>query len=188
MKIKLQESEQILFEGKPAEEILIMWIFTKVIPYCLFVGLISFYLLMLGWLFFVVIPLRLKNPAFPIFIIQLAGLTVPLWAIFFVRYYKSLKETFHYYITGQRCIFEGGIIVRRVRSVPYHKITDVEINQNIIEQFLGIYSLKIFTPGTGSMGMPGFEKAEIIFYGLKDAEHPADIIQETLKKYKATGE
>jgi uncharacterized membrane protein YdbT with pleckstrin-like domain len=103
-------------------------------------------------------------------------------------YYAKLKGTFQYCITNQRCIFEGGIIIRRKRSVPYHKITDVEINQNIIERGLGISSLKVFTPGTGSAGMPGFEKAEIAFYGLKDAEMPANIIQNILKKYKATGE
>ncbi len=79
-------------------------------------------------------------------------------------------------------------MVKRLRNVPYHKITDVEINQNIAERILSIYSLKIFTPGTGSVGMPGFEKAEITFYGIKDAESPAQIIQETLKKYRATGE
>ena len=85
-------------------------------------------------------------------------------------------------------IFDGGIFIKRTRNVHYHKITDVEVNQNILEQMVGLFSLKIFTPGTASMGTPGFDWAEITFLGLKDAETPAQIINNKLKEFKATGE
>jgi len=186
MGMKLQEGENILFEGKPEDRIFTMWIFTRVIPVCFVVAFIIVWAtLFFGGMLSAIIGN--KQPPFhllpPLLIIGL-----PLAFIFATYYYKALKDTFHYYITNQRCVFEGGIFVKRSRNVPYHKITDVEVNQNIIEQFLGLYSLKVFTPGTGSVGVPGFEKAEIVFYGLKDAEGPAQIIQEMLKKYKATGE
>lgn len=188
MDIKLQEGEQILFKGRPEKRIFMMWIFTKVIPHCIYVSFISFWLFTVLWIFFVVIPSGQKRIPFPVHLLYTIIFVAPIWSIIFLFYYKALKETFRYYITNQRCIFEGGIIVRRRRNVPYHKITDVEINQNIIERILGIYSLKVFTPGTGSVGMSGFEKAEIVFYGLNDAETPARIIQDILRKYKATGE
>lgn len=188
MSLKLQEGEQILFEGKPEKNIFVMWIFTKIIPMCIAACFYTFFTFMFLFVFFVVAPSCKKNMPFPYHLWSIVLILAPVWFIFFLSYYRNLKKTFHYYVTDQRCVFEGGIIVRRIRSVPYHKITDVEINQNIIERSLGICSLKIFTPGTGSVGMPGFEKAEIIFYGLKDADTPSRIIQEIIKKYRATGE
>jgi len=187
MQIKLQEGEQILFEGRAEGKIFFMWIFTKVIPVCLIISFIILWCtLFFGGIFSCAIKGH-KEP--PLYLLPpLLKLFIPLAFIAALFYYKALKKTYLYYITNQRCIFEGGIFVRRIRSVPYYKITDVEINQNIIERFIGLYSLKIFTPGTGSVGVPGFEKAEIIFYGLKDAETAANIIQGVLKQYKATGE
>lgn len=188
MEINLQEGEEILFEGRPEERIFKMWFFTKVIPTTALASFITFFALMFLWVFFVAIPSGEKNLPFPVYLLRIAFIFAPFWFIFFLFYYRALKNTFHYYITNLRCIFKGGIFVRRRRSVPYHKITDVEINQNIIEHYLCLYSLKIFTPGTGSVGATGFEKAEIVFYGLNDAEVPARIVQDILKKYKATGE
>lgn len=188
MQIKLQEGEQILFEGRPEKKILAMWIFTKVMLMSILFSFITFYILMLLFVFFIAIPSGNKNVPFPHYLWKVALILAPVWFLLLLIYYKNLKKTFHYFITNQRCIFEGGIFVKRLRNVPYHKITDVEINQNIIERFIGLYSLKIFTPGTGSVGVPGFEKAEIVFCGLLDAQKPASIVQEMLKKYKATGE
>lgn len=187
MSLKLQEGEQILFEGKPEKNIFKMWIITKVIPACFYATFVTVWAtLFLGGIVFCGIKGQ-KEPPFYL-LVPLLTFLIPTTFILAMFYYKKLRETFQYYITNQRCIFEGGLMVRRKRSVPYHKITDVEVNQNIIDRILGIYSLKIFTAGTASLGMPGFERAEITFYGIKDAETPAQIIQETLKKYKATGE
>ena len=64
------------------------------------------------------------------------------------------------------------------------------MSQNIVERILGISSLKIFTPGTGSMIFSPFggQRAEISFVGLKDNEAPSISINEILRKYKSTGE
>ncbi|MFH1621853.1 MAG: PH domain-containing protein [Candidatus Omnitrophota bacterium] len=187
MNIRLREGEQILFEARPEKKIFVMWILTKVIPTCIFASFFIIWVtLLFGGIFFCAIKGNKEPPFYlllPLFIFFL-----PLIFMLATFYYKELRKTYRYVVTNQRCIFEGGIVVRRLRNVPYHKITDVEINQNIIERVLGIFSLKIFTPGTGAVGMPGFEKAEIVFYGLKDAESPAGIIQDILKQYKATGE
>ncbi len=74
--------------------------------------------------------------------------------------------------------------------MPYHKITDVESSQNIIERIIGISSLKIFTPGTASLPTSPFggERAEIMFVGLVDNETPANTINEIVIKFKATAE
>lgn len=182
MAIKLQEGEQVLFESKPERTIVMLWVLKIMLP-------ITFVILCFGlpMMFGIISEGHDLNCIFWTSVI----LTLVFYFMLFIIvpfYYSSLRETFQYYITNQRCIFEGGIIVKRTRSVPFHKITDIEINQNIIERFFGLCSLKIFTPGTGSAGAVGFEQAEIKFSGLKEAETPANIIQGILKNYKATGE
>jgi len=64
------------------------------------------------------------------------------------------------------------------------------MSQNIIERLLGISTLKLFTPGTGSMMVSPFggQKAEISFVGLSDNETPAESINNILRKFKSTGE
>lgn len=188
MDIKLHEGEEILFEAGAENRIFSMWLLTKVIPYCVLASLITFLAFMLLWVFFIAIPSGSEDLPFPSGVLTSTFILLPFWFVDFFLYYRKLRRTFRYYVTTQRCLFEGGIMIRRIRSVPYHKITDIEINQNIIEHILNISSLKIFTPGTGSVGAPGFEKAEIVFYGLQDAVTPANIIYNIVKKYKATGE
>jgi len=187
MKIKLQEGEQILFEARPEKKVFVVWFFTKVIPACIALSFIFGYAYFMLWVLTKAIYC-VKHVAFPLHIIRIAANLVPVWLGIFYVYYLKLRDTFKFYVTNQKCAFSGGIMVKRIRNVPFHKITDVEINQNIIEQVLGIYSLKIFTAGTGSVGRPGMEQAEITFFGIKDAETPANIIQGILKKYRATGE
>ena len=186
MTFMLQEGEQVLWEGRPEKRIYVMWLFTRVLVMSALTSGIIAYLAVVACVIYAAVH-RMKEPVF-----YLVGSTlifvVPVVLACTLFYYRHLLETFHYTVTNQRCVFEGGIFVRRRRNVPFHKITDVEVNQNIIEHMLGILSLKVFTPGTGSVGVPGFEKAEIVFCGLLDADKPASIIQNTLKKFKATGE
>ena len=120
----------------------------------------------------------------------MALIAAPSLFILGLIYCSYLRRTYVYYVTNQRCIFHGGILRRIERSVPYHKITDVEMSQNFIERMLGISSLKIFTPGTGSMMASPFggQRAEIAFVGLKDNETPATTINEIVRKFRATGE
>ncbi|HBH03214.1 MAG TPA: hypothetical protein DDZ42_15055 [Candidatus Rokubacteria bacterium] len=44
-----------------------------------------------------------------------------------------------------RALFRGGLLVRRRRSVPYHKITDLEVTRTLLDQLLGIGTLRIYT-------------------------------------------
>lgn len=114
----------------------------------------------------------------------------PVILLLALIYCRVLRKTYVYYVTDQRCVFHGGILRRIERSVPYHKVTDVEMSQNIVERILDISTLKVFTPGTSSMqtSLFGGQRAEISFDGLKDNETPASTINEILRKFRATGE
>jgi uncharacterized membrane protein YdbT with pleckstrin-like domain len=177
VRIRLQEGEHILFKGKPEGKILVVWLFTKVIPLSLIITIP---------LYPVTLVLFLSEFIFMSYLLGLVISTLVFTSVFF--YYSALKETFMYYITNQRCILEGGIIIKRKRNVPFYKITDVEITQHILVRLFGLYSLRIFTSGTAGLGRSAFEQAEIVFFGLRDAETPANVIQGVLKKYKATGD
>lgn len=74
-----------------------------------------------------------------------------------------------------------------MRAVPHHKVTDLEMGQNIFERMLNISTLSIFTPGTASMQQGGLQRAEIRFIGLKDSASPFSAISEILKGLSCYG-
>lgn len=186
--MRLQEGETILHEARPKPAILWLWLFTKCLPSgaigAFFAAGGAMTILIIttdvpGWNhvpFFLIIP---AAAAFGAAVFLSAGLI----------YCAYLRRTYVYYITSQRCVFHGGILRKVERSVPYHKITDVEMSQNIFERVLGISSLGIFTPGTASLSPNApWQRAEISFVGLKDNQTPADIVNDQLRKFKATDE
>ena len=181
--MKVQDGEQIVHEFKPEKNILWIWLFTK----CLSVGLAAGFA---GVWVFGFWPMLGSDSdfAFSSAFIGAAVVGLPCLGLALL-YCRCLRRTYVYYITNQRCVFHGGILRRVERSIPYHKVTDVEMSQNIIERILCISTLNIFTPGTSSRGSnSSFQKAEISFVGLKDNESPADTINGILRKFRATGE
>lgn len=189
MKMRLQQGENIIHELRPEPQVLGIWFITKCVPTACVGAFLSIWCFgVLGGIFAITRMSRSPWPFESGFIMAL--IVGPMLLIFGLIYCIYLRRTYVYYVTNQRCIFHGGILRRVQRSVPYHKITDVEMSQNIIERALGISSLKIFTPGTASMRVSPFaaQRAEISFVGLADSEPPAATINEILKKYKATGE
>ena len=180
--MKLQEDENILHEMRPEKIILAIWFFTKCLPIAVPAGFAGG----LGTGFLATLPSDADFAFGSAFIgAGILGLPALVLALIYCRY---LQRTFRYYVTSQRCVFTGGIIRRIQRSIPYHKITDIEMSQNIVERVLGISTLNIFTPGTASVSDAGFQKAEISFVGLKDNEKPAVSINQILRKFRATGE
>jgi len=188
--MKLHEDETLLYELYPESQDLVVWFFTK----CIFAAFIAAFFTFWCFGFFGgMFSVAIKSNSEPWFIAlggKMALFTVPVTLAASLVYCSFLRKTYTYYITNQRCVFHGGIVRRIERSVPYHKVTDVEMSQNIIERILGISSLKIFTPGTGSMNFSPFggQRAEISFVGLKDNEKPATSINNILRKFRSTGE
>jgi uncharacterized membrane protein YdbT with pleckstrin-like domain len=128
-----------------------------------------------------------SNRETPVAIVIVATIAVALLAGLLAvtiayLYFRALRRTYTYAVTNQRCILHGGLFIRVERSIPYHKVTDVEVTQDIIERFLRISRVQVFTPGTaGTVG-------EITFAGLDDAETPAATINGILQGFRATGE
>lgn len=188
--MKLMDDEEVLLELQPEPKLLVIWcskaclIMIAIIPFLILIltpmfpafdGLLALFSELKSKLLVVVLP------------VVLGTFLLILVATF--AYYFYLRRTYRYTITNRRCIFSGGILRRVRHSVPYHKITDVEMSQNIIERMLGISSLGIYTPGTGSMGTRGNgRRPEIAYVGLKDNEAPAEVILKVLSQFKSTGQ
>jgi uncharacterized membrane protein YdbT with pleckstrin-like domain len=187
--MKAQEGESIIHELRPESTVLWIWFFTKSVLAAFVGGFLCFWCF--GFFGGILGVARRTDSSFPIAVGAVMALIVASVVLVLALVYCSfLRKTYVYYITNQRCIFHGGILRRIERSIHYHKITDVEMSQNIFERILGISSLKIFTPGTASMKMSPFggEKAEITFVGLRNNELPAATINGILRRFKATGE
>ena len=184
--MKVQDGEEILHELVPEKNILWIWLFAKALPAGVAGAGAAFLLGAVSGFWFTFDG----EPDFS-FIRGIVGAIILGLGLFILVliYCEFLRRTYVYYITNQRCVFHGGILKRIERSVYYHKVTDVERSQNIIERILGISTLNIFTPGTSSRSENSpFPKAEISFVGLKDNEGPAEAINGILRKFRATGE
>ena len=162
MKVYFQEGEKKLYEGYPETAVLVLWFF-RVLLIAFFITpimtIISTNSINNYWIFYLLI-------------------FIPVLFITFV-YQIFLRRSYHNYITNERIILEGGILLKKIKSVPYHKVTDVSIYQNIIERALGITTLNVHTAGTG------VQIPEIGFFGLRQPEKPHLIIVNELKAFKA---
>jgi len=190
----LIHDEEVLHELRPEPKLLVTWFFTRCLPFAVVGAIISF--TWFGVLFTYIDTEHLVATSVNRTTLVIASFFIVFGPVLISFLYSVyLRRTFVYYITDKRCIFHGGILRRVTRSVPYHKITDVEMSQNIVERMLGISSLYIFTPGTASIRRSNvifsFERgrgAELSFIGLIDNEAPARTINEILRNYRATGE
>ena len=186
--MKCRPNEEILHEIRPEPELLRYWFITKSVPFSFTIGIFIFQFGFVAGVFLA--PQETLNR----FTFSAAAATCALSWLFGLSlchwYFCQLKKTYVYYITTERCVFHGGIIKLIERSVPYHKITDVEQSRNILERLFGIGNLNIYTPGTASMAFSPFtwQSSELAFAGIKDLEEPAETIQGILADLKTTGE
>lgn len=194
--MKLMEEEKILMEIQPESNLLIIWFFTRCLSIGVLAGILGFFISTLIGIIYEfagemeIISSGSEFEGWSITAKLIIGsITGSLGMILVFIYCVYLKRTYIYMITNRRCVFSGGILRYVQHSVPYHKITDVEMSRNIIERMLGISSLGIYTPGTGSMNSSGGgRRPEIAYIGLKDNESPAEMINSILSKFKSTGE
>jgi uncharacterized membrane protein YdbT with pleckstrin-like domain len=159
--MQFDSDEKVLWEGKPLKRVWFPWI-------------IKYFFLFIFIAIFFSVGTRIWNW----YVFFGCGM---IWLISLIYAY-ALINTHHYYITNQRVIFEGGILISKKHTMPFSKITDVELSQNIIEQACKISSLKLFSPGTGSDPRSRFKKADVQFEGIPDPDTPRRILFENILK------
>jgi uncharacterized membrane protein YdbT with pleckstrin-like domain len=159
--IAFDKDEKILWEGKPLKRVWFPWI-------------VKYFFISLLVAFFIFYAFR----TWSWYVLFGAGV---FWLISLIYAY-ALIGTHHYYITDQRVVFEGGILISKKHSMPFSKITDVEISKNIIEQACRISSAGIYSPGTGSDPRSRLKKPDILFEGIADPDVPRRILFENIMK------
>jgi membrane protein YdbS with pleckstrin-like domain len=100
-------------------------------------------------------------------------LMLPL-AVWLPAYFRSLEYTLaDDAVRGRR-----GVLFKRFVSMPYHKITNVDITHGPLQRRYGVGYLHCQTAGAG--GQQG-ARAELKMEGIKDLEGVREIIMERIK-------
>lgn len=125
---------------------------------------------LLGLLLWMIIFFLSKEP---VFIILLAvwiiiNLSFPLWI---PAYHKSLQ----YEIAENAIRCKKGVFWQRNITVPYAKITNVDITQGPVQRMFNLGTIHIQTAGAG--GQQGGQ-AELILYGIKELDKVKNLIME----------
>lgn len=106
-----------------------------------------------------------------LFIISFLNWLLLIFFILLIITYIWAKLTYYFFryeLTNDSLKTEYGIISKTYTSIPYKRIQNVDISRRVIDRFLGLSNLQIYTAGYGadtSEGfLPGVEKnqAEII--------------------------
>ena len=180
--MKLAKDERVLHKLNPTPRLMVIWFFRKILPHGIALSLLTAY---------VIVPVLSlpSNKGDELvytmeFTLTLALIALVLGSTLSYIYHRYLLATLQYLITDRRCIWTGGLLLKKEHSVSYHKITDVERSRNWLEQLLNLSSISLFTPGTASMW--GYNKRpipELHFEGLPVSEDQAECINEQVRKY-----
>ncbi len=93
--------------------------------------------------------------------------------------YRNLE----YAVTDEAVIMKRGIFWKKRATVPYKKITNIDITQGPLQRMLNFGSLHIQTAGAG--GAPG-AVAEIVMEGIRDLEGLKNSIMANVAGYDSS--
>jgi len=156
-------------ELKPEKEQMIMWFIGWGIPAV--IGTIV-------WSLLIAYVPSSEVPKF-VWILCLAAFVivmVPI-AIWIPAFYRSLK-----YAIENNCIkMEKGVFWKKNITVPFTKITNVDVIQGPLQRLFNIGTINFQTAGAG--GAQG-ARPELVFVGVRDFESIKDIVMERVQGYK----
>jgi len=102
----------------------------------------------------------------------IGAVLVPFWIPMF---WNTLKYT----IQDDRVTYTGGVLFKKRITVPFTKITNINIHEGPIERIFGVGRLRIQTAG-----MSGQTGAELVMYGISDLDHMRSTVFERVKAYQ----
>ena len=171
--MQLQTEETLVSEIRPEHSLLKKWFFTKSIVAAFFGAFLTF------WAFSFFGGFIFQTEAG---FIYGAALAIPIGIIVLIGahiYTRFLLKTHVYTITDKRVNFQGGILRYADRSVQYDRITNIEKSRNFFERIIGIESIWVHTAGFSGAQ----RKAEVVFEGLKNADHLLSEINKLKQKH-----
>jgi len=96
----------------------------------------------------------------------------------FVLWIKAYYKTLEYSIESESLKMSCGVFWKKRVTVPYQKITNVDISQGPLERKYGLGTIHAQTAGAG--GAQG-ARAELTMPGIRDFEMLKDLIMEKVK-------
>ena len=105
-------------------------------------------------------------------------LVMVLWAFWIPAYFKTLE----YSIDIEAIKMNRGVFWKRRVTVPYHKITNVDVSQGPLERMYNVGKIHVQTAGAG--GAQGAQ-AELRMNGVRELERLKDIIMDGVKGYQS---
>ena len=178
--MKFRENEIVLYDLRPDPRLLFIWFFCKVFLLAAAFYFVNF-ILIVAIFKFDAVHLDLSKEELWSSIHESLKIVVvisSLYTFLGFLYIYLLRKTYHFYITNERCIFIGGILWYRKRSVPYHKITYAERRQSLFERIFGLSSIlvyKIFVRHYQSSQNRG-RVTGLIFEGLTESDKVIEVI------------
>ncbi len=141
---------------KPEKELKTLWIITWVVALVLGILFLLFFIFVAG---------------VPVTIFLLTGwIVIMIPVIIWIPYaFRALE----YSIDDEGVKMKSGVIWKKFVTVPYHKITNVDITQGPMQRYYNIGTIHVQTAGAG--GQQG-QKAELKLNGIKELDKARDII------------
>ncbi|WP_121821245.1 PH domain-containing protein [Halostella salina] len=106
------------------------------------------------------------------------ALTVPLAVVGFlagVAYEVAYYRRFEYELTEDTFDIDSGVVARREREIPLHRIQNVDISQNVVQRALDVAVLTLETAGGGqteaSLQYVGYDEAKRLQSELRRAKN-----------------
>jgi uncharacterized protein len=92
---------------------------------------------------------------------------------FYIWYISAFYRSLEYQIAPEGLKAKKGVFWRKKTSVPYRKITNIDISQGPLERFYGLSKVHIQTAGSSGAE---HSQAELVFHGIRDSEDLKDSI------------
>ena len=155
---------------KPEKEQKTMWFIGWAIPF------------VIGLTVLVVLLLFVKEEAFVVFAIGLIGwlILMSLILLWIPPFYKSLE----YVIDSDSIKAKGGVFWRKRVTVPFTKITNIDVTQGPVQRMFDIGTVHVQTAGAGG---PQGAQAELKLLGVRDLDEVKDTIMERARGYTISG-
>lgn len=106
----------------------------------------------------------------------IVGISVSIWIVIMISVIIWIPAAFkalEYYIDDEGVKMKGGVVWKKYVTVPYLKITNVDVTQGPMQRYYNIGTIHVQTAGAG--GKQG-EKAELKINGIRELEKVRDII------------
>lgn len=154
---------------KPEKEQRTLWFITLVIVF------------VIGTPFWIVVPFFAGE------IVILFGVFLFIWVVIMILvaiWIPAAFKALEYTIDDDGVKMNGGVVWKKYVTVPYSKITNIDITRGPLQRLYNIGTIHVQT--AGASGKQG-EKAELKLAGIRDLEKVREVIIENIKDLNYPG-